>query len=139
MQSPWSVRQTRSASNPGARATPSVGGTSNRLAMRIARGRPIRSETGPQTKPPIATASTTTEIDRPARDGLMPKSRDNSGRIAWVEYIVANMPAAPSMKPASAFLNGCVALIPTGYAAGSSSFPRKTFVAKRSGPAGESS
>ena len=31
--------------------------------MRIARGRPIRSETGPQAKPPSATASTTTEID----------------------------------------------------------------------------
>ena len=118
MQSPCRVRQTRSASKPGASATPMVGGTSSRLAIRIARGRPIRSDTGPQTNPPIATASTTTEIERPARDGLTSKSRDSSGRIACVEYIVANIPAAPSMNPASAFLRGSAGLIPTGYAAG---------------------
>ena len=114
MQRPWSVRQTRRAANPGASATPRVGGTSSTLAMRIARGRPIRSETGPQTKPPSATARTTTEIDRPARDGLTSKSRESSGRIACVEYIVANIPAAPSMKPASAFLSGPASLIPSG-------------------------
>ena len=114
MQSPWSARQTRSAPNPGARATPTVGSTRSTLAVRIARGRPILSETGPHTKPPTATASTTTEIERPAREGLTPKSRESSGRIACVEYIVANIPAAPSMKPASAFFNTSAELISTG-------------------------
>ena len=106
MQRPWRVRQTRSASNPGARATPIVGGTRSRLARRIARGRPILSESGPQANPPIATASTTTETESPARDGLTSKSRESSGRIACVEYIVANMPVAPSRKPTNARGNG---------------------------------
>ena len=65
----------------------------------------MRSETGPQTNPPTATASTTNEIVRPARDGLTSKSRESSGRIACVEYIVANIPAAPSMKPASGLVS----------------------------------
>ena len=117
MQRPCSVRQTSSASKVGASATPIVGGTSSRLASRIERGRPIRSETGPHTNPPIATASTTHETVRPARDGLTPKSRESSGRIACVEYIVANIPAAPSMKPARAFWSGSAAFIRTGYAA----------------------
>ena len=103
---------------PGASATPIVGGTRSRLARRIARGRPIRSESGPQANPPIATASTTTEIERPARDGLTSKSRESSGRIACVEYIVANIPVAPSRNPTSAFRRGSAGLIPTGYAAG---------------------
>ena len=46
------------------------------------------------------------------------KSRESSGRIACVEYIVANIPAAPSMKPARAFWSGSAAPIRTGYAAG---------------------
>ena len=101
MHNPWSARQASSTAKVGATATPMVGATSKRLATRIARVRPIRSETGPHTHPPRATASTTTDTDRPAREGLTPKSLDSSGRIAWVEYIVANIPAAPSMKPAS--------------------------------------
>ena len=112
MHSPCSVRKTSSASNVGASATPIVGGTSSRLASRIERGRPMRSDTGPQTHPPTATASTTNEIVRPARDGLTSKSRESSGRIACVEYIVANIPAAPSMKPARAFCSGSAAPIP---------------------------
>src|SRR6478752_2075072 len=117
MHNPCRVRQTSSASKVGASATPIVGGTSNRLASRIERGRPIRSETGPHTNPPSATASTTHETVRPARDGLTPKSRESSGRIACVEYIVANIPAAPSMKPARAFWSESAAFIRTGYAA----------------------
>jgi hypothetical protein len=31
----------------------------------------------------------------------MPKSRESSGRIAWVEYIEANIPNAPSRNPAT--------------------------------------
>ena len=51
MQRPCSVRQTSSASKVGASATPIVGGTSNRLASRIERGRPIRSEHAPDESP----------------------------------------------------------------------------------------
>ena len=45
---------------------------------------------------PQASASTTTEIVRPACAGLTSKDRPSSGRIAWVESVTANMPAAPS-------------------------------------------
>ena len=74
---------------------------------------PVRDR--PQTQPPIATASTTSETESPAWEGLTPKSRESSGRIAWVAYIVANMPAAPSMKPASAFCTDPSVPIATGY------------------------
>ncbi len=100
MQSPCSARQARSSPNVGARATPRVGSTSSQLASRIARVLPTRSETGPHTQAPSATASTTTEIESPALEGLTPNVRESSGRIAWVEYMVANMPAAPSRNAA---------------------------------------
>ena len=38
----------------------------------------------------------------PARDGLTSKSRESSGRIACVEYIVANIPVAPSRNAGDA-------------------------------------
>ena len=46
-----------------------VGATRSQLARRIARGRPMRSESGPQNQAAIATAATTAEIVSPARDG----------------------------------------------------------------------
>jgi hypothetical protein len=44
----------------------------------------------------------TIETVSPASAALTPKSRESSGRIACVEYMTANIPAAPSRKPASA-------------------------------------
>ena len=68
----------------------------------IDRRRPIRSESGPQSQTPAATAATTAEIVSPVPAGPTWKVRPMSGRIAWVEYIVANIPALPSRKPAIA-------------------------------------
>src|SRR6476660_1783173 len=59
----------------------------------------MRSESGPQTQAPAATDRTRTETVRPAVDGATPNSLPSSGRIAWVEYMVANMPAAPNRNP----------------------------------------
>ena len=70
------------------------------LARTIERRRPIRSESGPQSQTPTAMAITTAEIVSPAPAGPTWKSRPSSGRIACVEYIVANMPALPRRKPA---------------------------------------
>src|SRR5258708_1352940 len=42
----------------------------------------------------------TIEIVSPASEGLTWNARPNCGRIACVEYVTANMPAAPSRKPA---------------------------------------
>ncbi len=114
MQRPCSARHASSTPNVGASATPSVGSTSSQLASRIAFVRPTRSETGPQTQAPSATASTTTEIDSPARDGLTSKARESSGRIACVEYIVANIPAAPSRNAAIPALLSDVTWVGTG-------------------------
>src|SRR5437899_12287651 len=42
----------------------------------------------------------TIEIVSPASEGLTWNARPSCGRIACVEYVTANMPAAPSRKPA---------------------------------------
>ena len=65
----------------------------------IDRRRPIRSESGPQSQTPAATAATTAEIVSPVPAGPTSNVRPMSGRIACVEYIVANIPALPSRKP----------------------------------------
>ncbi len=99
MQRPWSARNTSSTAKVGASAAPMVGATSSELASTIERLRPMRSESGPQIHAPHASANTTTEIVRPASAGLTLKARPSCGRIACVEYVTANMPAAPSRKP----------------------------------------
>src|SRR5438093_10327618 len=100
MQRPCSARNANNSPKLGARAAPIVGATSSELASTIERLRPQRSERGPQIHAPHASASTTTEIVSPASAGLTWKARPSCGRIACVEYVTANMPAAPSMKPA---------------------------------------
>src|SRR6266849_6335375 len=100
MQSPCSARNPSSSAKLGASAAPMVGATSSELASTIERLRPIRSESGPQTQAPHASASTTTEIVSPASAGLTWNARPSCGRIACVEYVTANMPAAPSRNPA---------------------------------------
>src|SRR5579864_344532 len=100
MQSPWSARNASSAPNVGATAAPIVGATRSELASTIERLRPHRSDSGPQIQAPIASARMTIETVSPAREGLTWNARPSCGRIAWVEYVTANMPAAPSRKPA---------------------------------------
>ena len=85
MQSPCKARNTSSSAKVGASAAAIVGGTSSVLASTIDRLRPTRSENGPQIHAPTASASTTTEMDRPASAGLMSNARPMSGRIACVE------------------------------------------------------
>src|SRR6478752_3474051 len=100
MHSPWSARNTSNSTKLGARAAPIVGATRSALASTIECLRPYRSESGPQIHAPSASASTTTEIVSPASDGVTWNVRPSCGRIACVEYVTANMPAAPSRKPA---------------------------------------
>ena len=85
MHRPWSARNVSKRAKLGANAAPTVGGTSSTQASTIERFRPYRSERGPQIQAPQASASTTTEIVRPACAGLTPKDRPSWGRIAWVE------------------------------------------------------
>src|SRR3954447_10269235 len=99
MHAPCRARSTSSAAKVGATAAPRLGTTSSPLASISERRRPMRSESGPQTQPVSATASTTTEIVRPASEGATPKSAARSGSTAWLAYIVASMPAAPSISP----------------------------------------
>src|SRR5438067_9167106 len=100
MQRPWSARNASSAPKVGASAAPSVGATSSELASTIERLRPYRSDSGPQSHAPAASATMTTETVSPACEGRTSKARPSCGRIACVEYVTANMPAAPSRKPA---------------------------------------
>src|SRR5579864_652154 len=100
MQRPWSARNASSAPKVGATAAPIVGATSSELASTIERLRPQRSDSGPQIQAPTASARMTIETVSPAREGLTWNARPSCGRIAWVEYVTANMPAAPSRKPA---------------------------------------
>jgi len=102
MHKPCAARHARSTPKLGASPAAIVGRTSSALATTIDRRRPIRSERGPQSHTPAATAATTAEIVRPVPAGPTWKVRPMSGRIAWVEYIVANIPALPSRKPAIA-------------------------------------
>ena len=62
----------------------------------------MRSESGPQNHAPAASAPITTETLSPAWDGEMPNSRPMSGRIAWVEYMTANIAAAATRNGAIA-------------------------------------
>src|SRR3954469_24306822 len=100
MQRPWSARNTSNSTKLGARAAPIVGATRSALASTIECLRPKRSDSGPQIHAPTASASTTTEIVSPASAGVTSNVRPSCGRIACVEYVTANMPAAPSRKPA---------------------------------------
>ena len=102
MQSPCAARHASSAPKLGASPAAIVGTTSRALATTIDRRRPIRSESGPQSQTPAATAITTAEIVSPVPAGPTSNVRPMSGRIACVEYIVANIPALPSRKPAIA-------------------------------------
>src|SRR5215210_6478970 len=112
MHAPCRARSTSSVAKVGATAAPRLGTTSSPLASMSERRRPMRSESGPQTQPASATASTTTEIVRPASDGVMPKSVARSGSTAWLAYMVASMPAAPNISP----------LMPVTRAGGRSAF-----------------
>jgi hypothetical protein len=62
----------------------------------------MRSERGPHSQAPSAIAKISTETVSPALAGPTPKLEPSSGRIACVEYIVANIPVAPSRNPVSA-------------------------------------
>ena len=93
MQSPCSARSASSTSKLGASATSSVGTTIAPLASTSEARRPMRSESGPQNQAPTASAPITTEMLSPACDGETPNSRPRSGRIAWVEYMTANIAA----------------------------------------------
>ena len=96
------MRQASSVPKVGASGASAAGITSRALAVISVRRRPIRSEIGPQIQAPIAIEKIRTETVRPARAGPTPKLWPSSGRIAWVEYMVANMPDAPSRNPARA-------------------------------------
>ena len=100
MHRPCRARSASRTPKLGETATSAVGRSAGRSRSVIARRRPTRSENGPHSHPPAPTATTTTPTVRPARAGETPNSRPSSGRIAWVEYIVANIAAAPRRKPA---------------------------------------
>ena len=100
MQSPWRTRSPSSTGKLGANATSTVGSTIAPDASTSDARRPIRSDSGPQNQAPTASAPITTEIVRPACDGVTPNSRPSSGRIACVEYITANMAAAANRNGA---------------------------------------
>jgi hypothetical protein len=102
MHRPCTARQASSTSKLGASAEASVGGARSALASTSVRLRPQRSDSGPHTHAPIASTTMTIDTVSPASAALTSKSRDSSGRIACVEYMTANIPAAPSRKPASA-------------------------------------
>src|SRR5215212_269656 len=127
MQAPCKARSTSSAAKVGATAAPRLGTTSSPLASISDRRRPMRSESGPQTQPVSATASTTTEIVRPASDGATPKSAARSGSTAWLAYIVASMPAAPNMSPLMPVTRAgavcAVTLLPAGGRPAASAHP----------------
>ena len=102
MHSPCSTRSASSVPNEGARGTSADGTTISALAATSEARRPIRSESGPQNQPPSATAAITAEMLSPARAGETPNSRPSSGRIAWVEYMTANIAPAASRNGAIA-------------------------------------
>src|SRR5579883_950864 len=79
----------------GARPHSSVGTISSVAAPTITGLRPMRSERGPATSEPPATASTTEEMVRPAAAGERPKARPSTGRIDCVVYMSAKTPAVP--------------------------------------------
>ena len=96
------MRQTSSVPNVGASGASAAGSTSRALAVISVRRLPMRSEIGPQSQAPSAIEKISTDTVSPARAGPTPKLCPSSGRIACVEYIVANMPDAPSRNPARA-------------------------------------
>ena len=96
MQRPCAMRTASSSGNVGATAAAAVGTTSSLLARISERRRPMRSESGPQIQAPTARAAISTETVRPDADALTPNARPSSGRIACVEYIVANIADDPS-------------------------------------------
>src|SRR3954454_5525605 len=102
MQRPCSARQTSSTPKVGASADASVGTATSALASTSERLRPQRSDRGPHSHAPAASTRITIDTVRPAAAALTSNSRESSGRIACVEYMTANIPAAPSRKPASA-------------------------------------
>ena len=102
MHRPWSARHASRIPKVGARAEARVGTATSALASTSVFFRPQRSDSGPQTHAPAARTRITIDTVSPACAALTPKSRDSSGRIACVEYMTANIPAAPMRKPASA-------------------------------------
>src|SRR3954451_20908222 len=102
MHRPWTARHASRIPNVGASAEASVGTATSALASTSVFLRPQRSDSGPQTHAPAARTRMTIETVRPAAAALTSKSRESSGRIACVEYMTANIPAAPRRKPASA-------------------------------------
>src|SRR4051794_24436775 len=102
MHRPWTARQASRTPNVGASAEASVGTATSALASTSVFLRPQRSDSGPHTHAPAARTRITIETVRPAAAALTSKSRDSSGRIACVEYMTANIPAAPRRNPASA-------------------------------------
>ena len=100
MHSPCRTRRASSSSKLGASATRTVGGTIAALASTSDARRPIRSDSGPQNQAPTASAPITTEMLSPARDGETSNVRPSSGRIAWVEYMTANIAAAATRNGA---------------------------------------
>ena len=73
MQSPWRTRSPSSTGKLGANATATVGTTIAPEASTSDARRPMRSDSGPQNHAPTASAPITTEIVRPACDGVTPK------------------------------------------------------------------
>ena len=66
MHSPWIARTASRAPKLGASAAASVGATRSALAKTSDRRRPIRSESGPQSHAPAASATMSAEIVSPA-------------------------------------------------------------------------
>src|SRR6516162_3167583 len=90
---PWNVRNTTSAAKVGASPHSRVGIITRKLTLTITGLRPTRSEIGPYTSEPKATASTSIETVNPAVGALMEKALLSSGKIAWVVYMLAKMKA----------------------------------------------
>ena len=82
MQRPCRARNASSVSKFGDSAVPIVGATISELASTIDRFRPYRSDNGPQIHAPAASAKMTTEIVRPAWEGVTSNARPSCGRIA---------------------------------------------------------
>src|SRR3954467_14495034 len=102
MHRPWTARHASRIPNVGASAEASVGTATSALASTSVFLRPQRSDRGPHTHAPAARTRITIDTVRPACAALTSNSRESSGRIACVEYMTANIPAAPRRKPASA-------------------------------------
>ena len=91
MRSPWHARIASRTGRLGARPARAVGTQIMAAAAAITLARPSRSESGPATQPPAATARTTTVMVRPAAAGDAPSAaldvrQDRLGRVHVREH-----------------------------------------------------